>query len=578
MTERIEVRLYDTDGATLLAILDKAIRPTWQHELSRPGVAGFMLPLDDPKLGSVSTRRIIKFAWLDQERFACWVKAESISLVDGTPYVKFAGPGALDLLGDAVVFPEYGLARASTGTRRFGFMSKVNDWYKPDEWLVAEGIPWRRSRRAPKYPEGWPDREACWLRPPGKQSQDFTWFRTSFTTGVDVPRARLHVGVDDEAEIYLDGEPILTLPATGKMANVTNTADFPLAAGSHVLAAKITDATKFAGEGLPGEVMMSLTWLDEEGVIGDVIHHTTDTNSYARTDKRGEPGWLRGQILLRLLEEAANRGVGVLTTPGGVFSIDFDGFYDSDGLPWDVAGDGDIIDLSVNTGVTGLDEIVAMLTESRMDVDLYAPTMTIRAYRRAGDDRTAQRVTLRPGLNLHDLTVERESDLGTFALARMENGKWVTVESTATSVWGRIERGYTLGSTAAVQTAKADLTAKLEESSVPKDTITARPSRYADGSVVPYRDYYLGDTILVPGPRMEYLVPARVLSITVTQDDDGVMTYPELAYDRASSYLVSPEAIATIVADDEATMVLDQNLEVLFGSATATGYADAEVV
>jgi hypothetical protein len=247
----------------------------------------------------------------------------------------------------------------------------------------------------------------------------------------------------------------------------------------------------------------------------------TDTAWKVNNGSPTVPGWHRGQVLLALCTEAANRGV-----LGAQVNLGFTATHDSAGQPWADTPD----DYSFAIYTTNLADIAAQLGESDIDISFDADTMTLHAWNRKGVDRSGT-VALTHGKNGGSLMSHDTSSASarfTAVGAQLANGTWREVLDTAgISAYGRIEVGLTPGNSeqASTNTARA----QLVESAQPLLSITASTSSLVGPQ--PYATYNVGDTITVPGHGGGGTVKARVIAISVDATASPIRAWPELVKD-----------------------------------------------
>lgn len=585
----IEVQLYDETGQGDYTILDRATNVAWRDELSRTGTGSFSIP--DYQADQITPRRVVKFAWQGLIWFGIRITADSCqAATDGTRMVGVSGPGLLDMVGDAVVRPEYGLARLSGPERRFGYMSKDGPW-NDAPWGTSVYTPYTLAtekqhyphRRWPAFPIGFPDDQAAWIganvvtADPG-----YSWFRKEFTTGAAYAAVRCTASSDDDFEVYLDGELITSATGDWTVMNETYTGDqvaFPAAA--HVIAARVTDNSHYPTERSHGEVVISLLEIKNQddvktgadSVLGAVIVHT-DNTWQVLADIVAQAGWARGQVLATCLAEAYTQGIGSILA----ITRDFDETHDSNGDPWTDKGD-----YSFPVGST-LSQVVEQLTEADLDVDFDAAFMELHAWARKGVDRTSGDglVELKLAVNLAEYETSRTSDIVTVLLGHLGDNTWIEVsDPTGVAKWGKVERRVDVAATADARTARLALLAVLAGTADEQLNLTAKPGVLTGAT--PYLDYQNGDTILVPGHRGVGQIPARVLAINVAQDGEGVSAWPELAYDAATGSFTdrppdgAPTApqgvyVTTPGTASSHTATLHWAMPISDGGAAITGY------
>ncbi len=534
MTAAVTADLYAPDGTTLLGALPNARGITFQHELSKAGSATFEIPLDDA--AAVTDRCVVKFSWRGAVRFGCVIQSEKCTLaVDGRVWLRFdSQPGLLAMLGDAVIYPEYGLARVSAPDRRFGWMSADGPWLVPGDWTSPTEDSWASCPIKAGFPPvfGDVDPVASWI---GAVNQSVNvapstvnYFRANLTVAADVNVAFYGCG-DNFLDFYLDGEQVFQSDQSDPYG-WRDSAYYlvALAAGPHQLAAKVTNAAfwgtargDLVDVSSPLGLLISVVALTAGGNPSTVLLRSD--NSWTVHATTPALGWARGDVLHTLIVEAQTRGV---AGPSEI-TVDFDGLLDSRGDAWT-----DVGEYVLPVGTLGLDEVATQLSESYLDLDLDAATMTLHAWGRAGQDRTGA-VELTVGGDLKAYETASDPNRRTRAVAQAGDGSWLeVVDSAAESAFGRIELGLTVGSGSVDRTVAAVLAQTLADSATPRISVTGESSTLT--GAVPYVDYQLGDTITVPGHRGAGTMPARVLAITVDAAGETVRAWPELVSDPSA--------------------------------------------
>jgi hypothetical protein len=530
----IAVRLYATNGTTLIGTLTEVRAQQWQDELSAAGHGSVEVSATDPLFASVTARRVIKFLVGGVVRFGFRIlKDSNESAVEhgNERWFRVEGPGLLGMLADAVVLPEYGLARVSGADRRFGFMSVAGAWYEAADWDAPNAVVVTSHPNWPSYPANWPDGNAAWINmTPDSPVGGTTWFRGSFTTAAANPRVRVHMSCDDESVLYLDGEKVLDINGNSTSNRTTYTAEIPLSAGTHIVAAQVFDMDQWAGEASTAEIIVSITTVTPAGDPGTVIGRTTSGwLGHTSTNEATWPGFRRAQVLKKCFDEAKARGVQGLQS----VTLGFNNDTDSNGQAWTDPHD----DFSFPVATLTLDAVAAQLAEAEIDVWMDPATMVLEAYRRKGVINTDADLIL--GFinatlgNLQQYQTTSEATIVNDMYARLADGKWIhRTEGDSITAWGRVETGANLGSTNSVATGNALLDNLLCELGDETITIDAKPA-YPISGILPWTDYDLGDTLTVPGHRGVGSIQARVLMISAEQNDDDIEVWPTLVIDRS---------------------------------------------
>lgn len=524
---RPAAHLYDATGATFIADLPTARKTAWLDESSKPGNASFEIPIEDA--AEVTLGQIVKFSQYGAIRFGVRLRSEKCQLaVDGRRWLRYENqPGILADLDQATILPEYGLTRSSGRSRNFGAMSADGPWRVAADWAAPVAVPWADAANHGRYPAELAASNPSWIAAdPGPEViipyGTVNYFRREFYVDTETV-AEILVTADDEITLYKDGEEIATARDAEQRFGWRNCMSIPavFTAGNHVMAANVADDAPGSLIGL----IMTIYRLDSQGNRSTVLLKT-DTNWIVTNGTDNPPGWHRAQVLLKVIEEARNRGV-----PGpSNLAMGFDEYTDTDGEDWTDRGE-----YPLPIATVGLADIATQLAESEMDVAVDAATMTLNAWKRRGSDLSGTvALTLGSGATgtLKEYETAKETSRRTVVISQMANGRWVETIDPAVDTLGRTEVGLDLGSVSNAATATDVATARLAELADPPIAIAGKTT--ALEGAVPYVDYNIGDTITVPGHRGIGTIKARVLALTVNSDDNnGVDAYPELMEDRS---------------------------------------------
>lgn len=254
----------------------------------------------------------------------------------------------------------------------------------------------------------------------------------------------------------------------------------------------------------------------------------TDTTNWLANDGYPVPGWYRASVIKKLIEEAKEQGIKNFDS----ISIGFNDTYDTSHIPWQKRGQ-----YKFALATTNLLDVVQTLAEDELDVELDAESMEIRAWLRRGHDLTTGDLAVRLfiGHGLKDYVTKRDGPKATTVLARMVDGTWVELRDRDTYYkYGRRVVGLTVNSAMDTQSATDAAQTLLDELSKPTITITAKTSAF--NGPQPFRDWNVGDTVLVPGHDGVGLLPARCISITVDNSKDEIEIWSEFVHDLTSAF------------------------------------------
>lgn len=531
VADGVRVELYDPTGVTRQAVLNDCVRDVgWQDVLSRNGSAHFLVDANSPKAASITDQKIVKFRWNGRTFGAVVGASEECDLaVDGGRWLSFDLPGLGALLAEGGLYPEYGLARASSTLRRFGHMSNSVDRtsYVAPLGVQVKNDTTKRKNMPPEAALLAPT--AMWIgvadptvdQPAGAKF----WTYRSFSLAAE-SRVAVLMAFDNDGQGFLDGELLFE---TDGLSNwkAFRRKDMVMASGSHTVAAAVTNGPDTTGTNALGFLclIVTLTAAGNVDAMSRVLLKSETTNWKVSAT---EPGFSRAGVLERAHIESvgrSERGPGLLTRS-------FTGTLDTAGS---AITDRGVFEEQVLNG--GLDELAARLATTGLDWRIDADTMRLDVYNRMGVDRSAAGPGVTPvrlmlAQNLAEYRTKRTKARVTVAVGQLADGSWISVEDTAgITASGRIVTAVDLGGTAQVATAQGILSAVLGQSASPRVTATSVVSPYV-GAVLG-TDYWIGDTVLTPGHRGVGSIRSRCLGVTVDASGDVVSAVPQLVQDQS---------------------------------------------
>lgn len=261
-------------------------------------------------------------------------------------------------------------------------------------------------------------------------------------------------------------------------------------------------------------------------VLAPTVVRRSDTNHWLAHDGTPVPGWFRWSVIKKLVEEAK----AIYISGFAPIKLGATDLVDSDSKPWQNRGQ-----FSFPLVTTNLLDVTEQLTEDDLDLELDAESFTLMGWQRRGRDLTQgdRPVRLSVGHGLMDYQTTRLAPLATMVIARLNDGTWFELkDELAYARYGRRVVGLSMNSALDANTARKAAQTLLDENSHPTITVTARTS--AASGPQPMVDYDIGDTVLLPGHKGAGVMPARCLSITGQQRNDGVEVWAEFAVDPTS--------------------------------------------
>lgn len=391
----IEVEVFSlANPTTMLEVLNARISPSFMEELRGPGAGAVTLSMSDPKITAdptlIQARNILRFK-VDSKVVGAMVIGDKTSKIidDSSERETFevSGESLRTWFNDAVVYPEGGLKQKSYEERSFNFASIVKGtWYKSAQWVNPTWVmPWGDVVISPwRYaPAQWPDvPQAGWIWSSNSAVSaplGDNYFRFEFTTATDGDYS-VFSAADNDFEVFIDGQLITTSKEEGNSWSWATTirTDTKLAAGSHVVAFKVTNL----GAGTPAGLIASVFRAGDATMMTPavLIGYTGQAGSAWKVNAypAEPPGWNPGEIMLTLLNEAQARGVRFPTWLTPTFTA----VNDSYGNPWTVS-----MDWTFGIG-TSLAEVLNKLEELVCDLWIDPETFQLHMVAERGLDRS----------------------------------------------------------------------------------------------------------------------------------------------------------------------------------------------
>ena len=508
----LTVEVYGVDDPSQrLNYIPRFEEASFLEELKRPGGGAVTLRSDDFKFletpALLQRRNIVKCRYGNSIISAFIVQSQEEVYVDSTEgkasAVTYAGESLKSWFRDAEVYAEGGFKSDSAINRSFSFASIGGPWYVPSQWSPAVRVINREASNGNGYwtygtPEGWTVEASnawwVWTTAPSLNADvgsSYWRLPINVPTSVGTVRYKINLTVDDEYDLYVDGQFL----GSGEDWNNMSEYEFVLSPGNHVIAMEVRN-----NQGAGG-VLLALFRSTTAGDNGTytVIYKSGDPGLVFYNQRYNDggiidpkkwalPGWTVGQILRILLEEAQARGVRFPS----YLKPTFTDAKDSNGVPW-------LLPISWEWQLgTSYYEVLESLEEVQCEVWINPDNYELNVYVNKGRDlqQGNDAVQVRAARNIAQAT--RESKL-TIKNAVLINAKGLWVEQThAESIkkYGRIE-GYLqteLSANTSRQVASAVLSLLTDSSR--SLSIQIIPSEFA----VPFLDFSIGDWISVTDP------------------------------------------------------------------------------
>lgn len=528
------VEIYDDSAATTLVdVIPARYNPTCLNEIRGHGAGSFKVSKTDPRVLATPTlldyRKFVKIRMNGIVVGAFIIQNKKTVIVgegeEADEMWEVSGEGLRSWSRDAAVYPSKGLQANSADTRYFNFATEQGSWYKSAQWTNAV-VSWTWNQSGNWYgtaPANWPDAPSAkwiWDRSgPYAMPQGYVYFRREFTAASDASYS-LFIAVDDAAEVYVDGELLLT---TAEHAwQDTNRIDMDLKAGAHVIGIK---AYNYMSTGPGGLLAALFTFGDPLVPTSATLVLVSDTQWKVQGYPAIEPGWNMGDLLVTLITEAKNRGVRWANN----VTVSFTTTTDSAGQAW-----ADPVPWSFSVGAS-YEEVISAVEEMGCDIWLDPNTLTLNAYKKRGVDRSLQGTTpdsaiiFRPGLNLLSGEETGQAEIANTLILHASDGWSENAYSDTTSLtkYGRVE---TQMATQLTNKGAAPLIQEVfRTKALPEKSATFEILPIA--GMTPFVDFNVGDTISAPTDVPGLFDARRIMSIAFAEDDATGLPQFSLEFD-----------------------------------------------
>jgi hypothetical protein len=512
--DAVKAKVYNSAG-TFVANLPRADGIRWLDEHNSAGGA----TIDTHRYDDVETAHPGIWAAGNQVVISVGSKDVFRVVLDGEPGYRideagqrvdsWAGTGALGILNSGEVEPEYGWRDEATDERSFDYGSNpaIGGWYVASEWkkpvgkLVRQSYRWTHKKH--HYPKKWPEKKAQWLwwKSPDSTStpDEVCYFIDTFTLS-QARRVKFWVCGDDALEFQVDGEVRITAgPGSWKKAS---TLVMTLAAGTHTVAAKVTNAPSSQGAANRAGFLCAIGRLNSDGDVAAWILRSNPTTWKVRRQRSAAPGWYPGQILWQVVTEEIAAGC----AGHNLISLGFSTKVDSHGSAWT----GSRLERSLTVGTQGL-EYVQKMVEAGIDVSM-TPALRLNAWRQRGADRSSF-VRINQGTSrVLDESASPEASRRNDLRARAKTG-WVGRTATSSiAAIGRRKAVVSMGASRSKAQTAAMLAAMINDLAYPPQTLEVKLSGAASGPQ-PYRDFDVADWVSYKPAGRTTWVRYRVMSI-----------------------------------------------------------------
>ena len=515
LTPRTRTRVYSATGIQ------------WTDQLNGVGMGAMKVPIVHPDAELLVRDTVVTFSYEGQERFSWFIESrvEDVVAEAGEGWVTVSGRGLLAWLDDAVVLPPEGLDPLSPESRAFNFAAQdAANLYAKDgmtliQWGGSSGSAWATDPNRQGFPPEWPDPAGSWIWTHGGEAaaNELGWFKSDFTVDED-KTYRLFITADNGFICWVDGIEVASAGITDSGGYTWQSAtevDLDLPAGVHTIGVRGQNLRRISSGGNPAGVLACIATI-RRGKPHLIIARTDSAWDATST----APMWLATDVMNSIVSEAMLR-----TTRPSMLTRNISWSPESQTLTRTT--------LSRNWNVGDSALTVALdLCESGLNVWV---DPALNFYSREDRGYLRDDLKIEKAYSIVGMSVEEKYGGAARAYTRTRAG-WVSIwnDKAANEIGYVKETSYSFPQVEeddqgedlarmATGTLTLSTSAATIESIVPRDDET-QPWK---GSK-PYVHCRPGDIAMVPGPDGVER-PARILSIAVSVDDAGMVTWsPEL--------------------------------------------------
>lgn len=504
----------------------------WQETLNDTGTATILVDNDDAVLASLSYDDAVRFYLDGAPVFTMLVESIDTQTIhpqeEALEVTTIKGRGAGALLDEIVVYPEGGVGHLPVGDDRLFFFGQTP--YDDSGWQLAtvmatyaDVTPNWISLEGVKAPAGFPDPGAgyIWnnLGTVDDAPQGTIYIRGAFTLAAE-SSIRIYASADNEWELWLDGTSIMVGDEPTTWLNTHETDVLTLSAGSHLLAAKVTNGAPYVDdEGThPNPAFFMSTVVTVNGSDGSetpVFH--TDGSWRVTNYLTNAPPVSAGQIIRILLEEGAARGCVVPTAT-------YSDSNDSDGSAWGSTGTagGPIYEFTVPIGDSLLD-VFRSLSDTYIDWRVRYGLFILDVWNKSARTFTT------PGVLVSGYTDPVNGNLT--ELRHTGDGSTIRDKALVKFQGGYFEQSRSAHSrrrregSASIAVSTHGEAAQVTDSLVlllrdAQETISVAVEVSQSSTWQFYSDVFLGDLMTAPN-RAGTPTSARLVGLTTTEDTEG---------------------------------------------------------
>jgi len=288
-------QVFNSQNETYVGTLDSVTAGEFVDEYNTTGVGTVTVPLLSADAALLTKDQVVRVVYQDAVRFAWIVETVERALAPGgNDYtLKATGRGLLAMLGDAVVYPQGGLADFNSPERPFNYASAPGTWRTSGNYQNALGVQWEDDTTARRrLPVRWKDPQAQWIwrtnPETAVQRGTVNWFYRDFTLS-ESKRIKFYASCDNTMEVWLDGTLVLTSSDFDQeAASFTQMASYTtrLGEGTHTLAVRAKNDRPWA------RYDAGVTASDDKVSVSD--HGLANGTRVIVTDKTNAAGLTKG--------------------------------------------------------------------------------------------------------------------------------------------------------------------------------------------------------------------------------------------------------------------------------------------
>ena len=549
----VSARLLESDGTTVVTgALDQAFDISWQSSLSDPGWGQLSLPLSSAGAVEVLVGRFVQ-CLLDGVVVFHWQILRPAQRTTVSPSEEYGeiltvrGPGWIGGLSTAVIRPYGGVTNPLVPqVRQWNFAAP--NYSEPAAWDPAIEIVASNEVYADRYqlltiiitvedepdvtevvpapaPLGWYVGDAFWIW--GNADDTIVgrnYFRNEFTLAEQTLVTIAATG-DNFYTVFLEGTPILGDNENEACWQEHREMTITLPAGTYGIAAVVDNLEWPAIYVNPAGFLCAVFVPDAQGGLASTILVSDD--SWSSLDyPADEPGWSPGGVLLdaRTEVQAEDEVPHML--------VDFDATDDSESNGWvePINGWTEIPNIAIPVGASFFDLLTRLDEEAWLEYRSALSTMTLQCFN-FGAAGTVTTWEFEEGININELIYGDAEPYFNRLMVKWGSAYQIVEDAGAITANGGIAvtGTVTVDASSRADAERLGLLA-LSQTADPQPSVSLHflpPETWREASLSavnrgrPYEDFREGDWLDVQNEAGDGLESIRLLSLTVTQGDNG---------------------------------------------------------